>query len=355
MTARSLGGIAATDKVVIVSDRELDDTVDCFKCLDADTGKELWAVRYPAPGQLDYGNSSRATPLIHDKHVFLFGAFGHLNCVELATGKVVWDMDVRDEFGAKDERKWGMCSSPLLVDNKLIVNPGGKDAALVALEPSTSKVLWKTPGKPAGHGSFIVGTFGGVRQLVGHDVDSLGGWDVETGKRLWEVIPPRKNDFNVPTPIQIGAHLLVTTENNGTRLYRFKDRGVIDPRPVAVNEELAPDSHTPVVVGARVYGVWRGLHCLDLKKELKPIWKSLDEPAFRKYASLVASDNRVLLTSSEGELLLLDAGSDKLKLLGKLLVLNDEKGVYAHPAFCGTRIYLRGNSSIVCLDLKTAE
>ena len=39
-------------------------------------------------------------------------------------------MDIRDKYGADDERKWGTCSSPLIVDDKLIVNPGGKDASL---------------------------------------------------------------------------------------------------------------------------------------------------------------------------------------------------------------------------------
>src|SRR5207237_7959511 len=114
-----------------------------YYCLRADTGKEVWKHLNPAPGELDYGNSPRATPLIHGKHVFLAGAFGHLHCLELATGKVVWELDTREDFGAKDVRNWGTSSSPLLVDGRLIVNPGGKDASLVALDPATGTVLWK--------------------------------------------------------------------------------------------------------------------------------------------------------------------------------------------------------------------
>ena len=66
----------------------------------------------------------------------------------------------------------------------------------------------------------------------------------------------------------------------------------------------------------------------------------------------MATDDRVLMTSVEGELFLLDAKADKFKLLSRLKVFADEKGVLSHPAFVGTRIYLRGNASIVCLDLK---
>ena len=73
----------------------------------------------------------------------------------------------------------------------------------------------------------------------------------------------------MPTPIVVGDRLLVCSENQGTRLYGFNPDGKIDPRPLAVNPDLAPDCHTPVVVGDRVFGVWSGLYCLDLKSGLK--------------------------------------------------------------------------------------
>lgn len=350
LTAKTLGGVAATRDFVLFSDRELLDTADVFYCVDANTGNDLWSHTYPAPGNLDYGNAPRATPLIHGDLVFLASAFGHLFCAELKTGKILWEKELRDEFKATDERKWGMCSNPLLVDGKLIVNPGGRDASLVALDPKTGKILWKTPGKAASYGSFIAGTFGGKRQIVGHDIDSLGGWDVTTGKRLWEVVPARRGDFNVPTPIQVGEHLLVTTENNGTRLFRFKEQGVIDREPIAVNKQLAPDTHSPVVVGSRVFGIHHRLLCLDLKEKLKPIWTS-DDSAFQRYASIIASEDRLLVTTLEGELLLLDTRAANLRELGRWRLFAEEQAGYAHPALVGSRLYLRGNMSMVCIEL----
>jgi outer membrane protein assembly factor BamB len=99
--------------------------VDVFRCLSAATGKEKWAHRTPAVGNLDYGNSPRATPLIHDGFAYLQGAFGDLACIELATGKAKWALNVRDEFDAADERKWGVCDSPLIAGGNLIVAPAG--------------------------------------------------------------------------------------------------------------------------------------------------------------------------------------------------------------------------------------
>ncbi len=334
-----------------MSDRELRDTVDVFRCLRASDGKEAWTHRTPAVGNLDYGNSARTTPLIHNGFAYLLGAFGDLACVELATGKAKWALNVRYEFDAADERKWGVCDSPLIADDDLIVAPGGTDAALVALDPKTGKPVWKSPGKPTGYGSFIVASFGGQLQIIGHDAETLGGWDAKTGKRLWTVKPDRRGDFNVPTPTVVGDKLLVATENNGTRLFAFKADGIIDPKPVATNKKLAPDTHTPVVAGDRVFGVWNRLYCLNLKDGLKEVYDEVGT-AFSGYCAAVATDTRVLVVSKTGELILLDATAKEFTELGRLAVFGkDEKGVYAHPAFVGTRVYVRGSGSLACIDL----
>jgi outer membrane protein assembly factor BamB len=350
LSGKGLGGIAATKDYVIVSDKEALDTTDVYRCLRADTGKEVWAVRTLAMGDLDYGNSSRATPLIWKELVFFYSAFGSLQCVELDTGKSVWDVDIKETFAANDKRKWGFSTSPLIVDDKLIINPGGEDASLVALEPKTGKVIWKTPGKPASYGNFLAGTFGGVKQVIGWDQDTLGGWNVATGKRLWEFKPKNNSFFNVPTPLAWGDKLAVAIESNGTYLFRFKEKGVLDPEPVARYGDLAPDTHTPVVTAGRVFGVKNGLHCLDLKNDLKRIYLGKDAE-FGKYCSVVASEDRVLVSTLRGELILLNAKADEFKVLSRLQVLEEEHGCYAHPAFVGTRVYMRGDACILCVDL----
>lgn len=345
-----LGGLAATEQFVIVSDRELNDTLDCWKCHDAADGSLRWAVRVPAPGLLDYGNSPRATPVIASGRVFLFGAFGHLLCVNLADGETVWETNLRDEFEPDDEPKWGACSTPLLLGKKLIVNPGAKDASLAALDVDTGKLLWKTPGKAAGYGSLIAASVHGRKQIIGHDAISLGGWDPETGERLWALVPEKPNDFNVPTPMLWNGRLVVSTENNGTRLLAFDDSGRIVPKPLAVHRKLAPDTHTPVVCGNRLFGVWRRLYCLDLSRNLRELW-SADDTAFNKYCTIVADDHRVMVISMAGELILFDAAADDFDPIARLKPFAGDAGMYSHPAFVGRRIYMRSGNALVALDL----
>ena len=218
----------------------------------------------------------------------------------------------------------------------------------------TGEVVWQTPGDKAAFSSFVVGTLGGRRQLIGYQRTTLCGFDVATGQQLWQLKPPRANDFNVPTPIVVGDKLLVTTENNGTRLYQFDAMGRIVPQPVAVNEDLAPDAHTPVVVGNRVFGVWGGLHCLDLAAGLRPLWTS-DDAAFNDYATAIASDRRVLIVTMHGELILLDAAAEQFSPLSRVPLFADDPGVYSHPALVGTRMFVRGSREIICVELGEGE
>lgn len=350
LVSPSLGGIAATESVVIVSTREQRDTADGWRCFDAATGEPRWSIRYPAAGNLDFGNSPRATPTIHDGIAYLAGAFGHLTAVDIATGKVLWRHDTVAEFRAPSDLSWGHCGSPIVAAGRLVHYVGGPQAGLVAFHLKTGEVVWKTPGARPGYGSLLLGEFGGVEQLVGHDEATLGGWDPRDGKRLWSLTPPRPKDFNVPTPIAWEGKLIVSTENNGTRLYRFRDGGVIDPAPIATSTELRPDTHTPVRVGTRLFGVHNGLHCLDLAHGLKPIWTWSDD-ALDHYTAAVASADRVLLITMLGEAMLVDATGDTARILDRATFVEDENGLYAHPAFANGKLYLRTETALLCYEL----
>ena len=350
LSYQGVGGLAATEQCVIVSDRDLADKSDVFVALNPTTGEQLWRLRYAAIGHLDYGNSPRATPLIHDRHAYLLGAFGQLHCVELDTGRIVWKRHIRRDFGADDQLVWGVASSPLIVAGKLIVNPGGPAAALVALNPLTGETLWQTAGRPAAFASFIVADVRGAQQLIGYDKTTLGGWNLADGRRLWQLAPPARDDFNVPTPLWHAGNLIVNTENNGARRYGFDAQGVIEPQPLAVYDGIASDTHTPVIVGNRLLGACGRLYCLDLNAGLAERWVG-EDPAFEEYVTLIASEDRVLLTAQNGEVLLIDPLADACRIVSRWRLFDRETGLYSHPAIVGDRLFVRSSSEIVCVRL----
>jgi outer membrane protein assembly factor BamB len=349
LTGPGLSGIAATADRVIVADKSEQKEQDIWRCLDAQTGQELWTAAYATPRQMEFTNVPRAAPVIHGSFVYLLGAFGDLHCVSLYGSGIVWHRNIIQDFGATLPT-WGTCSTPLIVGDYLIVNPGAADASLVALGLYTGETVWKTPGAPPGYGSLILGTFGGVRQIVGHDAVSLGGWDPNTGQRLWTVRPDKKGDYNVPTPLNIFGRLLVTTKNNGTRLYSFDPNGHIRPVPVAQNRDLSPDTATPVVVEGLVFGCSRGLVCLDPYERLKTLYRTESDGPFKEHASFIAGAGRVLAVTVEGELVLFQAAREGFTLIDRLRVFDDTE-VWSHPALVGNRLYLRSLNEVCCILL----
>ncbi len=349
LTGAGLAGVAATTTHVIVADKSEQKDQDIWRCLDADTGKELWTIAYATPKQMEFTNVPRAAPVIHGSFVYLLGAFGDLHCVSLFGSGIVWRRNILQDFNAPLPN-WGTCSTPLVCGDCLIVNPGAPDASLVALGLYTGEVIWKTPGKPPGYGSLILGSFGGVRQIVGCDAESLGGWHPNTGRRLWTLTPEKKGDYNVPTPVSVFGLLLAASENNGARLYDFDRDGRILPTPVAQTRDLSPDTSTPVIIDGLVFGCFRGLFCLDLNENLKTRYVAEKDGAFREHAAFIAGNGRVLAITVGGELILFKATPDAFTPISRLRVFDDTE-VWSHPALVGNRLYLRSMNEICCLML----
>jgi hypothetical protein len=92
------------------------------------------------------------------------------------------------------------------------------------------------------------------------------------------------------------------------------------------------------------------LHCLDAENGLKALWHRPEE-APGDHATLIADDERVLVITQAGELILLDARAETCAIISRLRLFEDDVEMYSHPALAGSRLYARGGSSVVCLDL----
>ncbi len=350
VTGPALAGISATESYVVLTDKDADFKNDIFRCLDAKTGQLIWKLEYPSDKFIDFTNTPRAAPVMVGDLVYLQGAWGELHCVDLKTGEIVWKRHLLNDFGAEPVT-WGCSLPPLLVDGKLIVTPGAVDASVVALDPATGETIWATPGHAAAYAPMLVGTFGGVRQIVGYDVAGLAGWDIKTGKRLWEIIPPGQVDFHVGTPVNMHGKLLVATENNATRVYEFNDQGKPKQEPILFNDECAPDTCTPVLSEGRIFcNAFGELFCID-QKTLETVW-SVQDDRFFDHTNLIYGNQRVLAWTTTGDLLLLDATADEFRVVSaRRPFTGKDIESMSHPAIVGDRLYLRSASEIICIQL----
>jgi len=354
LTGSGLAGLALADNRVVLADKSDDAKHDVFRCLDAASGRELWKLTYPAPQKMDYGNAPRATPVIHNGLVYLLGAFGHLHCVRLDKGDVIWKRHFVKDFGGTVP-DWGFCSSPLAVDKMLIINPGGPTASIVALDLATGETIWETPGDKAAYGALVLATLGGCRQIVGYDETSVGGWRPESGERLWRLVPPEEGEYNVPTPVVVGGKLFLATEMNGARLYGFDAQGCILPKPMATNEDFCPDMISPVSAENLVLGGAGTLMCLDINRGLDIAWESEDEH-YGEYFTAIAGNGRILITSIDGWLHLLETNGHKHHVISRIELFlglpEKRRQTWSHPALVGNLYFIRNQAGAYCFQLQ---
>jgi hypothetical protein len=337
---------------VVVADH--DGKRDFWRCFSAADGQALWTHEYANMARMEFGAGPRSAPLIFGGKAYCLNAWGELFCLDLLNGNLVWREHLARQFHQKTPT-WGYCGSPLMADEKLIVSPGGEGGPVAALDPETGDVVWTGEGKALNYASFLVGTFGGVRQLVGYDDTTAGGWELNTGRRLWTLSVAHDAGYIVPTPVAVDGRILLTSDQEDARLLGFNPHGVIEPEPRAFNEDVAPDMATPTVWGDAVLGVYAGLVLMDASREdgdglLETLWIYDEDNCVNGVCHCIASRDRALVMCEDGQLLLLAADREACRILDRLKLC--EK-TWVHPALAYGRFYVRDKTTLYCYDMKS--
>jgi outer membrane protein assembly factor BamB len=132
-------------------------------CYELETGRALWqhsnAVRF---SEGLGGDGPRATPTIDAGRVYALGATGILDCLDGVTGAVLWSRDTLAE-NELPNLNWGKSSSPLVVDDLVVVSGGdAKRASLLAFHKETGEPAWRVGNDKAAYSSPVVATVAGV-------------------------------------------------------------------------------------------------------------------------------------------------------------------------------------------------
>jgi outer membrane protein assembly factor BamB/ABC-type phosphate/phosphonate transport system substrate-binding protein len=351
MNAPCSGGVAVGRGVVIVADRHNTGSRDVWRCLDAESGSERWTFACSAIGNLPGGNAPRAQALIGPAHAWLLGAFGDLTCVNLQTGDLVWQKRLEADLGGRRPEP-GYCATPLLVGGILATAPGSAGVSLAGLHWRTGDVLWRSPGRPTIGAPFLAATLGGRRQIVGCDTGSIGGWNPETGERLWDLALDPADKGHLPRPVRLGDRLLIINTRSGSHLHDFDTGGRILPQPAASAPALDAVTGVPVRFDDLLFACNNGvLHCLDAAT-LRVLWTSNGD-AFQGHASLIAGNGRVLVLGGRGVLTLIRVRRDRCERIGRLDLVPGGTEVRSRPALQGRRLYVRAGDGLYCIDLTT--
>ncbi len=350
LPGQAYAGIVVSGQTVITANYDRDAARDVILAFHADTGKPIWTHSYANPhNKIKYGPAPRATPLIHGDHVYTVGAAGEVRCLQLATGRLVWRTNYLDDFQAAIPQ-WGFSSTPIIVDGKLIVSPGGKTASIAALDPRTGKVLWHGAGKGINYASLIAGTFGGVPQVIGYTTDELRGWAVKDGKTLWSI--PVDREWVGASCFALGEKLLAADEFSA-RVFAFGEGGRIIREPLAESDEFTMlEANGPVLVDGVLIGTAGGMGLMAVDVDLKQVWLNEDEDGFFGFSTVFAGDGRILLFDEMGVLHLVSVNRKACKAIGsaKLCGRKGEE-LLAAPALCAGRFYCHDDTTLYAYEI----
>jgi len=340
-------------------------------CFDAETGNSVWSYAYDCVYErVQYEAGPRASVTINDGRAYSLGTMGHLHCLDVKSGKVLWSHDCRKEYAARVPI-WGIAGAPLVEGDLLIVPIGGKDnACLMAFDKATGQEKWRALKDGVSYAAPIVIDQAGKRVLVCITDERIVGLDPQTGQLRWEhPFVPKEMEITIATPVFDGKHLLVTSFYDGMLLLNvspdklaveqlWQRRGASEQKTDALHCCIS----TPIVLGEHIYGVdsYGELRCLALKTGDR-VWEDLRATPKARWSNIhmVRNGDKVWMFNERGELIISRLAPDGFHEISraKLIDPTEEQlgqrgGVcWSHPAFANQRIYARNDKELVCADL----
>jgi outer membrane protein assembly factor BamB len=324
-----------------------EEMVACYK---VSTGEPVWthrdAVRF---WESNGGAGPRGTPTLSKDRVYAFGATGILNALEAGTGKVVWSRNVASDTGRKVPN-WGFASSPLVVDDMVIVAASG---TLAAYDAATGTPRWVGPQRGGSYSSPQLATIDGVEQVLLLSPPGAISVAPVDGKLLWEhkweggaIVQPA---LTADGDVLINA-MSMTGGSGMRRIAVAHASGGWTAQERWTSNGLKPYFNDFVVHEGHAFGFDGSiLSCIDLA-DGKRKWKG------GRYGNgqlvLLADQDVLLVLSEEGELALVGATPDQFTELARFKAI--EGKTWNHPVLVHDVLLVRNGEEMAAFRLPLA-
>lgn len=322
-------------------------------CLDLKTGETVWGVSPNGgtpPFEEKRGNGARGVSTIVDNDVYTEGGTGIVTCLDFETGKQTWSRDFVKEFGAAVP-KWGYCESPLVDGEKLIVTPGGKNGAIVALNRKTGETLWSSAEvtDPAHYSSPILADAHGVPQYIQFLSNRVVGVRATDGKFLWEYAGAANRTANVCTPIFHDNSVFASSAyGTGGGLVKLVKEGEGFKAEQQYFDKTMANHHGGIVLlDGFLYGFGgEALICMNFATG-EIAWKNRSVGK----GSLTYAEGHLYCLGEKQLLGLVEANPKEYVEKGRVELKESGRPSWAHPVVAQGRLFVRDQETLTCYDI----
>lgn len=316
---------------------------DIVYCLDARTGNEIWQHSYLSPLMpKGYEGGTSATPTVAKGRVYTLGKHGHVFCLNAKNGNVIWEKNLVEEFGI-GLPTWGLASSPMLVDDMVVLNAGTHG---LALGQSDGSKVWFTGKGKAGYSTPIEYKVGGLRCLALFGLDTLAGVKLADGEVLWTIPWKARYDENIADPIiQKGQMFVSSFLGSRCSLFDIKRNGLNEKWQ---HKDFLNWMNSSVLWQGHVYGADakdKSLKCLEWQSgDIKWTYPDIG------LGSLMMADGKLIVLSDKGKLLIGPASPKAFEPTATAQIL--EGKCWTVPVLSNGRLYARNSEGdLVCVDM----
>ncbi len=326
-----------------------DEIVACYR---VGNGEPIWRHRDKVRfWESNGGAGPRATPTLVNGRVYAFGATGILNALDAGNGAVVWSRDVAADTDKKIPM-WGFSSSPLVIDDLVVVAASGK---LVAYDIATGKSRWFGPDLPGSYSSPHRATIDGVEQILLLTASGATSVSPTDGKVLWQHSWPEGTTIVQPAMTSDGDVLINSLTATGglgiRRLAVAHGSGGWTVTERWTSTGLKPYFNDFVVHNGHAYGFDGAiLSCIDLQ-DGKRKWKG------GRYGDgqlvLLPDQDLLLVVSEEGELALVKATPDQFTEIARVKAIDGK--TWNHPVLVRDYLLVRNGEEMAAFKLSLAR
>ena len=316
---------------------------------ELETGREIWTHGWTAEFRETLGGDGpRATPTLDEDRVYALGASGELEVLEEATGEVIWERNIIEDADAVN-LQWGMSASPLIVDEKVIVLPGGPErSSVVAYDKRTGTPLWRSLDDEQAYTSPMLVTLSGERQILVVGANRAMGLSVEDGSLLWDYPWVTNMGINVAQPLLLDEKRVFLSAGYGhgaAVLEVTRDASGFSVRPLWSNTRMKNKFTSSVLHQGYIYGLDEAiLACVDASTgDLK--WKG----GRYGYGQLLLAADHLIVLTERGEIVLVKATPEKHEELAMFPAI--EGKTWNHPAMADGVLLVRNANEMAAFRI----
>jgi outer membrane protein assembly factor BamB len=315
---------------------------------NAATGAPVWEAAIGSAFSESQGNGPRGTPTVDGTRVYALAADGGLACLDAASGRAIWSLNVLQTYGGRNP-PWGISESPLVDGDRLIVAPGGRGASIVALNKHNGSLVWRTGNEQPGYSSAVVAETGGVRQIVALTGEAAVGVRADTGQSLWRYARVSNDTANIATPIVRDGMAFVSTDyGTGAALLKLGGQGVSE---VYFTRDMRNHYSTSVLVGDTLYGFSGSTLTAMRFATGEVLWRHRSVGK----GSVIHADQHLYVLSEDGALALVEARPDKYVEVSRFDIPRGRYPTWTPPAIANGVLYVREQDRLFAFDIRAPK